>query len=387
MLYPQIERFEEDYGIAFDWQKQRGRVVAPNGVIIQLMGLHSESAIGKIRGQRYPYVVFDECGHYPNQDVLKKAVEEGAEPATNDFWGCGGRGILMVGTPGPVPEGYFYEVCQGMHGASVHHATIHANPFFEGRVEAILEKVKAKKGWTNTTPSFRREYLAEWCLDVEALCYNGWNGKILPDFVRPLTGYTVMGLDLGENHPCAFVVVRVVDFVWEFDGKRYVTQHAHVLETYEEEGMDPEGIAAKALELTNRWNVANIVGDSAGGGGIILNGLRRQHALPVDPAFKAGFKRDRIWMANGMLQRGKIHVYESSKTLTDQLRSVIWNEKRDDHHEKTPDHSCDALHYALVEAFQGVHEEELPPEYGSDEWKKEEAERRKREALSRGRRR
>lgn len=385
ILYPQLRRYAQKYGIKLEYQLQRGRVITPRGGIIQLFGLHSRSDAEKLRGDRFSFVVFDECGAYTDPELLRYAVQEAAEPATADFWGRGGRGIILSGTPGPIPEGFFWECCQGKFNASVHHATIHDNPFFAGRAEKIIEKTLANKSWSRETPAFLREWCAVWALDRQSLCYGSWDGEVWAiDRVGP--GITCLGVDLGYPGVSSFTVVRICDYEYEMDGQRYRGQKAYILDNYQEEGMKIPAVARKCHELIARWGVNGARGDAGGLGGAIVDELRGEYGVPIYNADKPKKKHDRIWGTDGKFAAKKLIVTSgaASSPLPSELRSLVWNDDRDDHSERQADHGADSLHYALFGGFvqweDGVL---LPPEPGSPEALKLEAERRKREALRR----
>jgi hypothetical protein len=58
-----------------------------------------------------------------------------------------------------------------------------------------------------------------------------------------------------------------------------------------------------------------------------------------------------------------------TEPLQEEIRSVGWNDTRDDHHESQPDHACDAAHYGLELASAiGVMAAPVRPEKGSPEW-------------------
>lgn len=381
LIRPKLEEYEKTHGVRFT-PKDGDKFITPRGAIIQLFGLGSIPDAEKLRGGSYPFAVFDECG-IPNQEILKKAVLEFCQPATNDWYMRGGRGIILSGTPGPIPEGFFFEASQGEYSASVHRATIYDNPFFDGRAKAVLEKTLHQNKWTESTPQYRREHLGEWCLDSEGLCYALWDGSFHDHTTLP-PGYTVLAIDLGFNDAAAFVVVRFVPYVWEVEGRRFETMRAYVLEAYEQEGLTYGKIANIARAMAKRWRVIDMVGDSGGGGLQGIETMRAEHGLPIQAVVKGGKKRDRIWNANSQFGDGSLFLCCDPKSaIVHQLRTVVWNEKRDDHHERCPDHSCDALHYAIGHANLDTSVRELPPAPGTEAWKKAEAERRKREALRR----
>lgn len=358
ILWPILERYTRTHGVGIDFNRSRLRCTTDRGVIIQCMGLSTDPDIEKLRGERYPGVIFDECGA-ANQDRLKRAMFEAAEPATADFEGRGGFGIIACGTPTRAPKGFWYDICSGnagnagAFGFSVHRATIFDNPYFRDPI-GLLSRKLAQKGWTDETPEFLREWLGQFCLSTDGLCYgDAWNKIVEPRTTRPLQGHTIVSLDFGESSPCAWTVVRITEHYEERDNFIHHTIHVHVLETREKVCDSLQEIASITRELMRQYSAGQVVGDSAEGFGI--RQLVQQYGLPITKAVKSGKKAERIFMMRGMLQTGTLRVYQDCESLIEQLQCLPWNEDHDDHHQSYNDHTSDALHYAIELALQ-MHE-------------------------------
>jgi hypothetical protein len=83
---------------------------------------------------------------------------------------------------------------------------------------------------------------------------------------------------------------------------------------------------------------------------------------------KTGVKVGKIWMADSMFGAGTLHVHEGCDSLVRQLVSVPFDDKKRHHHLKYPDHSLDAMLYALTLSRQHEIDTQLPPEPGTPEW-------------------
>src|SRR5688572_4038765 len=86
---------------------------------------------------------------------------------------------------------------------------------------------------------------------------------------------------------------------------------------------------------------------------------------------KARIKEARISLTDSMLGNGTLHVHDRCGTLTQQLAVTPKERKgngRLDHMAGYPDHSLDALHYALRRTTQYEITFQLPPRPGSKEW-------------------
>lgn len=375
IMMPQMRKFERDNKIDLKYNLTEHKVFTPNGGCVQLFGLGTTAEVEKGRGGSYPALYIDEAGAI-NQLLLKRAVTETFGPATKDFLGLGGRGILVGGTPSYRPGTYWERLCGGNShksefGASVHHMTIFDNPFFAGREEMIIEAFCKENSLQRNASIVKREWDGLFCIDSDGLAYPGWNSIVLPSSMIPLTGFTSLGVDFGSDHPCAWVVVRFTPTEQVIgETVRYI-HHAHVMETYEETGLTVHDVAAITRVFQQNYGVSVTYGDSGGGGAMTIDTLNEVMGAPMEPVIKAGHKEDRIWMTDSMLRTHTLHVHENCGSLTEQLGSVPSEVKSNglrDHMTGYHDHSLDALHYALLAARQHNIEVPLPPKIGTRAW-------------------
>jgi len=370
ILWPILERFTKSHGVKIEYNRSKGLATTDRGIKIQCMGLSTKPEVEKLRGERYPGVVFDECGAL-NQDLLRVAVFEAAEPATADFYGRGGFGVICSGTPSYAPVGFWHDICGGnegepKHGFSVHRATIRDNPYMRD-ASAYLAKKLAQKKWTDQTPEFVREWLGRFCLSSDGLCYgNAWNGTTYFRTERPLVGMTIISVDFGESSPCAWNVIRCVLHTEQIGNLIHQTMRVHVLETVRKVCTSLAEIAAITRQLQKAYSVGFLVGDSAEGFGI--RQLKDQYGLNFERSEKSGKKAERIFMMQGMLRTGTLLIYEDCADLIDEISTVPWNEDRDDHHQAYSDHACDSLHYAIEKAMMLIRTKPVEPAHGTPEW-------------------
>lgn len=372
ICWPILERFHKTHGIGLDFNRSTGVCTTDRGIIIKCMGLSTKPEIEKLRGERYPGVIFDECGAL-NQDLLRPAVDEAAEPATLDFAGRGGFGVICAGTPSYAPVGYWHEVCGGnggpgepapAHGFAAHRGNVFGNTHIRN-ARALLAKKLAQKGWTEETPEYIREWLGRFCISSDGLCYgNAWNGIIEPQYMMPLGGYTIMALDFGEVRPCAWVIIRIVPHTEQIGDYVHHTFHVHVLETFEKVCDSIHEITAITRAFQSTYHCGHIVGDSAEGFGI--RHMNDVFGMGIIPARKGGSKQERIFLLASMLRARTLRIYEKCVSLCEQIPMIPWNEDRDDHHPQYNDHTCDATHYALELASQMHAIKPAEPVPGSD---------------------
>lgn len=353
ILWPILERFSKSHGIKVDYNRTTGLAVTDRGIKIQCMGLSTKPEIEKLRGERYPGVIFDECGAM-NQDLLQQAVLEAAGPATLDFSGLGGFGVICSGTPSRTPIGFWHDICGGndkepKYGFTVHRANVTQNPYIRNAAK-LLEKKRAQMKWTEETPEYVREWLGKFCLGGDGLCYGrAWNQFVHSQTTRPLAGQTIIAVDFGESSPCAWAVIRCVMDTEQIGNMVHSVMRCHVLECRRQVCTSLAEIAGITRQLMKTYSASYLVGDSAEGFGI--RQLQQQYGLPFEKSQKSGLKAERIFMMQGMLRCGTVLIYEGCEDLIEEISTVPWNEDRDDHHEAYSDHCCDALHYAIEKAM------------------------------------
>lgn len=346
------------FNLKLDIRGSTGTITEPNGHTIQLYGIRDMSQANLIRGQKFRRVFVDEGGAFPD-DLLKEALESVLQPTLLDYQGD----MVVAGTPGPIPRGYFYDIT-GNPGLQepfpgrwpTHHWTFRDNPHMPR--EAVLAEALEVNGWTEQSPTFKREYDAIWCEDSDALIYR-YHCLTQSDGVTPLwaappkSGKTVMAIDFGSGEK------RRDATTWIVNRQGYDTQtHVHCLKALARDEIELEEVAKITRELRERFSVNKIVADEGALGKALAKTLRTQYKLPIEAAVKQD-KKGRILSARGRLAAETFHLCEEAEPLWQEWRTLCWNEARDDHHERQPDDLSDANLYALEE-FAGWQEQEKP---------------------------
>jgi len=314
-----------------------GTIIEPSGHVIQFYGIRDSNQADLMRGPKFRRVFVDEGGAF-DDELLKYALESVLQPTLLDL-----RGEMVVaGTPGPIPKGYFYDMTgnPGLEDPQpgrwpVTHWTFRDNPHMPR--ELVLEEALEVNGWTPQHSSFRREYDAIWCEDAEALVHH-YHGEQWAK--PPASGMTIMALDFG-----------VVDqTAWSIGRQGYETRpHIHVCETMGKNNLDLPEIASITRAFREKWQVNRIVADEGALGKGYGNNLRNQYRIPIDAAPKM-HKRARIDDVRGRCAADTFHLCEGAKSLYDEWLSLCWNERRDDYHERASCDISDATGY-MTEAF------------------------------------
>ena len=372
---PLIARLEES-GIEFKANATELTLTLSNGAVIQLGGASDEGDADLYRGNRYPLVVVDECASFRSH--FASMIEEILEPAMIDLNGT----IALVGTPAPHCAGLFFEVTSGIRtDFSVHKWSILDNPHVEGARQWLDDRIKSR-GWTEETPSYRREWLGEWVRSTELSVYafSRTQNMIALNEI-PGTGNTVLGIDLGFHDETAFAVLRYHSEI----------RKVFLVETWAASGMTISQIAEKYEQLRKKYTGAGcafsrVVVDTGGLGRQIVEELRKRHGIPAEAAEKTS-KADFIELCNDDFKAGRFLISERETVLADQLSILQWDADefpRRIEDDRYANHRTDAMLYAWRECHHYISKEPEPrPAAFSQEWYNQQEEKMREEIETR----
>lgn len=306
----------------------------PNGSKIYLSGADHESEIEKFRGLPIGIVLIDEAQLLPA--YLKKMVDEVLAPALMDFDGS----LVLVGTPGPVPVGYFHQCSHDPRWA--HHSwTVFDNPHIFRKSkktphELLLEELE-RRGVDESDPVIQREWFAQWTIDTNSLVFQydkKRNGRTQPD--RHHTNF-VMGIDLGFDDADAICVLGWSDESPELD---LVYELVMTKQT-----ITP--LMKQVEEVYERFKPQAVICDMGGLGKKIAEELQQRTGIPIEAADKQR-KLEHIELMNDALRTSKFFAPADSRFAEDCML-VEWD-KTNPEKPKISDrfHSdiCDAVLYA-----------------------------------------
>ena len=356
----------------------------PNGHIIYFSGAKDKSEVEKYRGFPLVKVYIDEAQAF--RPYIESLVDDVLSKSLFDYDGT----LCLIGTPGPVPVGYFYKASQSETWA--HHSwTMLQNPWLERKsgktpMELILRDCK-RMGVMPTDPKIQRECFAKWATDTNSLVFK---------YTRELNDYLtwqpqakaqyVIGVDLGYDDADAIAVIG-----WN-QAYHYPGSPAHGSQTYliYEETKTKQGITelATALDkLVKKYNPVAVVIDAGGLGKKIVEELKKRYGLPVKAADKAR-KFEFIELLNDAMRTGKFFAKAAGQFAQDCALVEFDKAKHNGNRFVISDayHSdiADAVLYAFRESLHWISEPTAPPKFAvhSAEWVQEQ-ERLIQEALER----
>ena len=330
-------------------------VTLPNGSMIYLLGMDTdEQEKDKALGQKFKAVVIDEAASYGVD--LHEMVYGILKPATADYRGT----IAMIGTPGNMKRGLFYELTKGQNpgearrwikqGWSGHRWTAFDNPHMADKWKAEIEDLRLANPLIENTPLFQQHYLGKWVVDDSNLVYRFDYTKntfeTLPTMQKGGRWHYVLGIDLGFNDPTAWVVCAYHDF----------DRTMYVLGAHKKAKCDITEVADQTRKLMSRFEFDRIVIDNANKQAV--EEMRRRHDLPLTPAEKTG-KADFIEIMNGDFVSGYIKVHKKAASgLVDEYGQLIWDDRshRKEEHAGCENHMADAALYAWRHCYQWLSE-------------------------------
>jgi hypothetical protein len=343
-----------------------------NGSEIRLLGADRDHDIQKKRGDKVAIHIVLEAQLYG--PILAVLVNDVAGPSLMDERQRGLGHFYLEGSPGPVCVGLWYEIT-GRNDVDSQWDSI-GNSKGEGlgwrcfrwmmadnphmpHAQKEIDKEKARQRWTDTHPTYRREYLGCWVNDFEKLFYrydqkrNGFT----TDETKPWgPGWThVLGWDLGSRDDMALVV-------WAY--------HEHKPDLYEAYSWKKPGalsneVMAQIDALEKRgFNFVAKVADTQGGGKMYVEDVMSRYSQVFEPAKKSE-KYAHVSLLNDDFLTGHIKVQIGSPLETELRLLPIdpdWDResatKPPTEAQNFPNHCCDAALYSFRKAKHYWHKPE-----------------------------
>jgi len=369
IIWREIKKLNREYGLCGEENVSELSITFPNGSVIYLSGAKDTTEIEKFRGLALKLVYIDEAQSF--REYIKDLIDDVLSPALMDHAGT----LALIGTPGPVPTGYFHACAHPTAGKqsswSCHSWTFWNNPFIIKKSklshQAMLDRELKRRGVTTEDPSIQREWFGKWTLDSDSLLIH--YDPAVNDFetLPPLPGGQrwnyIMGVDLGYNDADAICVLA-----W----------HDSTPVTYlvEETVTAKQGItelADQIEKMQKRYDITKIMMDEGALGKKIAEEMRRQKHIPIQGADKAR-KMENVAFLNDALRSGRFKAKKDSRFAQDSYLVEIDRDK------SKPDkivvsskyHSdiIDATLYGFKEspAFSWEPPKPKGPVYGSKEW-------------------
>jgi hypothetical protein len=355
IVWRQLLDLCKDHGLEARANETELALTLANGARIYLAGAKDSSEVEKFRGLSLATVVIDEGQSF--RPYLRGLIDDVLVPCLWDTQGV----LVLIGTPGPVPAGPFWDAWSGARW-SRHHWTVLDNPWIErmtGRPPAdILREERERRGIDETDPTYQRESLGRWVRDDSALVFRydpARNAQPAP--VGGAWRY-VLGVDLGLEDADAIAVLG-----W-LEGRREL----YLVEEDFRRGQDITGLFRRIENLRAKYDPQKIVVDFGGLGKKIGEEARRRWHIPVEAADKAR-KLEHIALLNDALRTAAFHAPATSR-FAEEAALVQWEpEARGVRIAKEPHGDmCDAVLYAYRAAAHYLEQPAAPAVDPGDLW-------------------
>lgn len=318
IMWPVLHELNDKYELGCTFLDSKLIMTMPNGSTLKLYGADMKNFIKRLKGRKYPGIAIDEAQDFGSH--LESLVDDVLTPSISDYadgW------IAVTGTPGPVPQGYFFEITQERkYGFSLHNWTLLDNPYMPEPAK-FIDDLKKKREWHDEHPTLLREWMNKWVLDPQSLWIQ-YKADIdhfdrLP-IILPHQFTYILGIDLGFKDADALAVVAYSD----------AEPNTYLVEEVVTPKQGITGLVNQINELRTRYNFSKMVIDEGGLGKKIAEEIRVQHQIPVQPAEKA-LKQQNVEFLNDALRLGRFKANKDSRFAQDSyLVQIDWDKSTSD---------------------------------------------------------
>jgi hypothetical protein len=306
ICWPEIKVLARKYSIECEFNESELAVKFPSGSMIYLTGANQEVEIEKLRGlSNVALAYIDESQAFRSH--IRELVED---ILAKRLYDTNGR-MRLIGTPGPIPAGYFYDSCHSPQWS--HHAwTMLQNPWLLKKSgltpEQLIEQDCARRGVTKEDPSIQRECFGKWALDDNALLLH-YNDQLNHFEDLPKGVYShIIGCDLGWEDSNSLTVLAYSD----------TSPVTYLVEEIVTANQLPDHLARDIQDLQKKYDVSRIVCDAGGLGKTIVEDLKARFGLPLEAAEKSG-KMSNYMLLDNALRTGTFKAKRGSRFAQDTL--------------------------------------------------------------------
>lgn len=298
IIWRELLNINKKYNLGAKIDNTELTLTYPNGNVLHVSGAKDEGDLEKLRGLFFRKVYIDECQSF--RPYLEYLIDDVIEPALMDYDGS----LILTGTPGPVPAGYFYQASQNK--AWSHHGwTMHDNPWIQKKSgrdpEDLIKEICRRRGVEQNDPSILREFYGKWVRDENALVYK-FNAAKNTFINAPMDLTYVFGVDIGWRDSDAIAVLG-------FNPK---DKHVYLVEEFVAPKLTISDLVAHIKYLQKVYNPVKMVMDAGALGKKIQEEIRQRHKLSMFAAEKTR-KHEFIELLNDDLRTGRLLAYDGSK--------------------------------------------------------------------------
>lgn len=340
LIWKELKEIARTKGLDIHFDNTELSATFRNNAVIYVSGAKDASEIEKFRGLPIKLCYIDECQSF--RAYLQTLIDDIIAPALMDHAGS----LCLIGTPGPVPAGYFYECTQSL--AWSHHAwTFFDNPFIEAKSGMkhmdLLNRELTRRGVAVDDPSIQREWFGKWVMDADSLLLRYDAAKNHYEELPQGKYNYILGIDLGFVDADALAIIA-----WSESSK--------ITYLVEEVVAAKQGLTELVQQiqvLQRKYDISKMLIDEGGLGKKLAEEMRRRHHLPVHAADKAR-KMENVAFLNDALRTSRFMAKKDSMFAQDSYLVEIDRDKSTPDRIKVKDnfHSdiIDAVLYAFKES-------------------------------------
>lgn len=361
LIWPILLKIKTQFKLPGKIDSTELSITLPNGSVIYCSGAKDASEIEKFRGLPLSLCIIDEGQAF--RAYIRSLIDDIIAKALYDWDGT----IAVTGTPGPVPSGYFHEICNSEIWSN-HKWTMHQNPWLEKKsgktADQLIQQDLRRMGVTINDPRIRRECFGEWSIDLNSLVFR-YDARINDYSELPSQGKWsyVIGVDIGFEDADAYAVI----------GWNHLSPKSYLVEEIIKNKQGITHLALTVDKLIKKYDPIATVIDEGGLGKKIAEEMRSRYALPIQAAEKSR-KFEYIELLNDAMRTGNF-LAKKETVFAEDCGLVEWDfDKQTPEKKKISDryHTDigEAVLYAFREAQHHLFEPPKPPKpkKGTDEY-------------------
>lgn len=362
IIWKEFKKMLKNFGIKAKVNDLELSITFQNGAVVYVVGAKDASEIEKFRGMAMKLVYIDECQSF--REYIQDLIDDIIAPALMDYAGS----LCLIGTPGPVETGYFWDCWSKDNSFSKHYWTYWENPFIpitsKMTHQQLFDREMKRRGITDVnTPSVQREWFGKWVTDTESLLVTYDPHKNHYDTLPANKRWTyILGVDVGFKDADALAVLGWTDDAPDtYLIEEIITAKQGITELVEQ-----------IEHLRQKFDISKIVMDMGGLGKKIGEEMIRRYRIPVEAADKTR-KMENIALMNDALRTGRLKAKKDSRFAQDTYLVEIDKDKsRPDKIAVSSRYHSDAIDAVLypfrLSPAYAWEPEKKGPAIGSKEW-------------------
>jgi hypothetical protein len=304
IIWRDLLLYNKEYKLGGKADNTELTLTMPNGSVIHVSGAKDEQEAEKLRGLALRKVYIDETQSF--RPYLEGMIEDVLVPSLTDYNGS----LVLIGTPGPVPAGFFYEISGGKkersEGWSTHHWTMQDNPhiYLKSGVQPLdaIKEIAKQRGVQLEDARIQREFFGRWVQDSDSLVYKFSPNHNIYLHSAPNDAIFVVGVDIGYVDADAIAVLAYSPS----------ERRVYCVEEYIQDKSPITPLMLKLKHFKEKYQPVKMVMDAGGLGKKIQEELLQRHGIFIEAAEKAR-KTEFITLLNDDLTSGRLQFLPESR--------------------------------------------------------------------------